>query len=81
MREITVTPELQRRAKAYLDWFPTFCVSSSYEASMDWPEVAHTVASAILNTEVGTDLTIANYRADAWRHAGFLLDAQKEAES
>lgn len=69
MRDLTITPELQRRAKAYIEWFPTFCVSSSYEASMDWPEVAHTVASAILTGEVGRDLTLANYRGDAWRRA------------
>lgn len=69
MQDITITPETQRRARIYLAWFPTFCASSTYDAASDWPEVAHTVASLILTANVGESVTVANYRADAWKRA------------
>lgn len=68
MKAIVITPEEVSLARTYIDWFPSFCISSAYDASMDWPEKAWTAARAI---EHGGDqhesqIHLCNDRARAW---------------
>jgi hypothetical protein len=82
MVNLTVTPLQKQYAEAYIEYFPLFCVSKNYAPDMDWPEIAHTVASDILLAPEGDNLQIANYREKAWANAvGLLLSNRELAEA
>lgn len=65
MKVIHLTPAERELAGTYLDWFSGFCISSSYDASMDWPEKAWTVAQDIKKAN-DDKIAVSNERADAW---------------
>jgi hypothetical protein len=65
MKVIHLTDKERALAGTYLDWFPSFCISSAYGASMDWPEKAWTVAQDIHNANEDR-IAVSNERADAW---------------
>ena len=78
MKVIHLTPTERELAGTFIDWFPGFCISSSYDASMDWPEKAWTVAQDI--RRAGSDtIGLSNERAAAWISArNRLLELRKK---
>lgn len=69
MKILHVTEQEQRLARTFLDWFPTFAVSTAYTATLSWPEQAWNVAQRIRKAEIHSKLDVCNESIEAWRIA------------